>query len=146
MNRTFEGRIAVIRDATLFDIDYDLGFDVKVTATSRLVHPDTHETLYARDKSYGKSARDFVREWLGRNPFVTVNVIERTNGIAKVVLNHGDTSLNQCLLDEGYIMPEEDKSSSKVSIYDREDIVVPNIVLPDFSKSTVIDTRGRRYL
>lgn len=125
----FDGRIVAVRDATTFDIEYDLGFDVKVTYTTRLLHHETNEAFYARDKAYGiTSAKQFVREWVVSNPCVSVDVVERRNGVAYGLVNGGQGSLSQALIDGGYLLDEPDKRDAKVSIYQREDLPPQGLV------------------
>lgn len=138
------GRIVAVRDAGLFDVEYDLGFDVLIRCTTRLVHPDTHEPMYTRDKSFGTPAKRWVNEWIVKNPVITVDVIRRINGTAHGLVQDGDTTLNQRLIDEGYVIDDVDKSVSKVPIYDRDDIQIPRLIIPDYDESQIVDTR--RYL
>lgn len=122
--RTFDARIATVRDAVTLDIEYDLGFDVKVTYTTRLLHPDTNEVFYTRDRAFGRNpqAKQFVREWLVSYPYVSVTVVERKNGVVYGHVMGGGNSLNQALIDGGYLLEEPDKRDAKVSIYQREDL------------------------
>lgn len=122
--RTFDGRIATVRDATTLDIEYDLGFDIKVTYTTRLLHPETNDVFYTRDKSYGKNpqAKQFVREWVLGHPYVSVSVSDRRNGVVFGYVVGGEDSLNQAIIDGGYELVEPDKRDAKVSIYQREDL------------------------
>lgn len=127
--RTFDGRIATVRDATTLDIEYDLGFDIKVTYTTRLLHPETNDVFYTRDKAYGQtSARQYVREWVLSHPYVSVSVEDRRNGMVFGYVMGGEDSLNQALIDDGYLLDEPDKRAAKVSIYQREDIPLPTLV------------------
>lgn len=145
--RTFDGRIAAIRDASLFDIEFDLGFDVKVVYTTRLIDPSTGEPLLTRDKAYGQtSAKQFVREWVMRYPTVAIDISDRHNGLAYGYVRAGDEVLNETLIAEGYQLSEASKREAKVSLYQPEDIIVPKLIEVDYESMTTEERfKARHY-
>lgn len=145
MSNTYDGKVEGVKEASLLDIVYQLGFDVQVRYTTRLAVPDTTEPLFTQDKAYGKTAKQFVNDWLLHHPWFSVEVVERKNGVALAVVRGGDECLNQLLIDEGYQMFDATKRSSKVSIYDREDVEVNPVVSVDWDDAE-IGERRRKYL
>lgn len=133
-------RIINVRDASTFDIEYDLGFDVKVTCLTHLLDPDTNERMYTRDKAYGERfAKQFVRDWLFAYPTVSVEVVERRNGTAYAYLYGGDEQLNQLLVDKGYRLDDPSKRPSKVSLYEREDIEPQGLYPLEYDEDSTIE-------
>lgn len=117
-HRRYRGNIVTLRDASLFDIEYDLGFGVFVRRQSRLIHPHTGEALYTRNKQYGSHAREYVRKWLYLNPVATVDVVSYDGPAVLVYIVDGDTTLNQRLVDDGYAIEETSKRDVRVASHD----------------------------
>lgn len=97
VNRVIDG------DTIVFD--FDLGFDVKKTATVRLLGVDTAETYgvshTSREYKLGTKHKRFVESWLDQADSLTVRTDERGKYGRWLgeVFNENGESLNDLLLE-----------------------------------------------
>lgn len=142
--RRFVGTISTIKTATLITVEYDLGFGVYTKMDTHLIHPSTHETLYVKEKGYGVTSREFVSKWRTHNMMVDIDVLcyDRQHAYGVITSSNDrhnpdvpvDTpvrSLNQLLIEEGYIIEETDKRTSRLIVPSDMDTKVKPLALVD---------------
>lgn len=129
--RRFVGNIDSIKTATLITIEYDLGFGVYTKMDTQLIHPSTHEPMFVKEKGYGKTSNQFITDWRTRNIRVDIDVLMYDRQRAYGIVMSPVGSLNQLLIDEGYVIDEVDKRQSRLIVPSDMNAEVKDIVISD---------------
>lgn len=129
--RRFVGNIDSIKTATLITIEYDLGFGVYTKMDTQLIHPSTHEPMFVKEKGYGKTSHQFMAEWRTRNIRVDIDVLMYDRQRAYGIIMSPVGSLNQLLIDEGYVIDETDKRQSRLIVPSDVNAEVKDIIVSD---------------
>jgi len=104
-NNTYKVKVLHIHDGDTFTGDIDLGFDLRITLTFRLLGLNTPEVV-GKEKAAGLASKAFLEDIINtaKEVFVKTTKKEKYGRYLATVFCDG-VNVNEQLLKEGYAVP-----------------------------------------